>query len=78
MPTERTPHDCFRACKKLSLPYAGLISGNACKCGKTRPRHSMSEFEFNCTMQCDGDPLKLCGGTTEQSVYQIRMDELGK
>ncbi len=77
VPTERTPDNCLRACQKMSFSYAGLIAGNICKCGKTRPRHSMRELEFDCDLKCDGDTLRLCGGATQQSVYHIRMDEQG-
>lgn len=77
VPLERTPDNCLRICHKKSMPYAGLMAGNGCKCGNERPRDSQKKLESDCNISCDGDPSIPCGGPSRKAVYYIRMNGQG-
>jgi hypothetical protein len=61
-----TPDYCLNSCRQYS--YFGLLAGNKCYCGNSKPTASRSSW---CTTACYGDNNLKCGGTESMEVWKI-------
>ena len=61
-----TPDSCIKKCRARGFAYAGVQYGESCLCGNHYGQHGKAS---NCTMKCTGDPGKICGGYSSNSVY---------
>lgn len=51
--------------------YFGIMNGDTCKCGNTKPTPSPSQGAITCGVTCSGNPSQLCGGSNSDSVYEV-------
>ncbi|KAK6346830.1 hypothetical protein TWF696_006937 [Orbilia brochopaga] len=65
-----TPEICQAICKNNGYRYAGLEYYYECYCGSALPSQTYEESQNVCTLPCNGDPDKICGGKKGLSIYR--------
>lgn len=71
-PTNNTVEACLNQCHAFGYTAAGLEYGQECYCGdKTdiAANGAVPAPESECSIQCPGDPLHLCGGGLRLQLY---------
>ena len=65
-------HRCFDHCSSNGKDFYGLVYGDQCQCGNTKPNSSYKKAESYCGTTCPGDSSAKCGGSDNRSnIYQI-------
>ncbi|KAJ9083987.1 hypothetical protein DSO57_1028860 [Entomophthora muscae] len=55
---------CNIFCSRMQYPYASLMNGSDCRCGKTAIPASLLVEDSYCSSICPGSPTQTCGGST--------------
>lgn len=61
---------CQNACAKAGFTLAGLEYGGECYCDNAYHNGGVP-VKDGCTMSCNGDRTKICGGSNRLSVYKL-------
>jgi Glyoxal oxidase N-terminus/WSC domain len=62
-----TPAQCQTSCKAAGYTISGTEYSGECYCSNTIPAGTAKSTQ--CTMACNGDATKICGGPNALSVY---------
>lgn len=67
--TSMTVETCQKACAGFGFAYAGVKTGNQCKCGAVRPPTMQLPSGPNCATTCSGSTTETCGGVNAIELY---------
>ena len=63
---------CLEHCTTEGTDYFGLIFGDQCSCGSSKPPTKYKKVESYCDKDCPGDPSSKCGGSGNRiNLYEI-------
>ncbi|PAA55829.1 hypothetical protein BOX15_Mlig029288g1 [Macrostomum lignano] len=62
---------CNKICKAKKFSYFGVKNGQICGCGNEYG-NSGDTVKANCNVACGGNPDEKCGGSTNNSVFEVK------
>merc|ERR1719393_1099145 len=66
-----TPQVCFKFCKtRYGMQFFFLKRGKECSCARYYHKGPMKDKQA-CSLPCEGDQSKMCGGDTAETVYEM-------
>jgi hypothetical protein len=66
-----TPQVCFKFCKtRYGMQFFFLKRGKECSCARYYHKGPMKD-KMACSLPCEGDQSKMCGGDTAETVYEM-------
>lgn len=69
-----TIQTCVESCYSAAsspYPFAGVLSGNQCRCDSTLPDFATQVDQSNCRSQCASGDEQWCGGQTAYQIYHL-------
>lgn len=66
-----TMENCLDICYGQGYNYGGAQNGTRCWCADTVLNPNSQDADSACNLPCAGNSAELCGGKTDQTVYQL-------
>jgi hypothetical protein len=71
-PVNMTVETCLNQCAAFGYPAGGIEFGDECYCGDVsdvEANNGQIDPDSQCTIQCSGDPIHICGGVQRMVYY---------